>query len=117
MIARNLLSAAILIVFGLLGSSSAQAQNVTGLMFACHEAEDMLNFGILLDNDAGDEAIGSAATSLLIDGKCVYFPNPVPAVTGEKISTASLKNHEVWSAILPGGSTWYFLHKLEGKPS
>lgn len=79
--------------------------------FACHTAEDITNFGILVDNRVDGTALISAGNSLILAGRCVYFPVPEPIEFEEIVPAPDLSEHEVWKAKMPDGSEWFMLHK------
>jgi hypothetical protein len=97
----------------------AVAQETGSAPFFCHEAEDALNFAILLDNpdQVDGDALASAGASLIFAGKCVFIPGSAPFVKEDMVKTDAIKNHQVWQVLGPDNKVWYVLHKLEGKPA
>lgn len=109
-----------LIILGLLGylvwGYPSDAETMT-VPFLCHNAEDALNFAILLDNGVDNQGLLEAGTALILDGKCVYLPGPVEVEKEDTVDTKALKFHEVWKVKAPGDTEWYALHKKRSDPA
>lgn len=78
--------------------------------FFCHASEDITNAGVVLEG--APDAVVSAGQSLILAGKCAYFPAAMPFEAVELVDTGdALKEHDVWKVKLPDGSFWFVLHK------